>query len=70
MAQISSGMTREELISKFGAPSQKMTIPEGSHLAERYRYEVDKDSVRVILEDGIVKEASASTLVASPLGKL
>ena len=63
-------MTREELLSKFGAPSQKITIPEGSHLTERYRYEVGKDSVRVILEDGVVKEATASTPPAPPLEKL
>ncbi len=60
VAQISTGMTREELLAKFGAPSQKMTIPEGAHLTERFRYDVGKDSVRVILEDGKVKEAIAS----------
>ncbi|MEO8128326.1 MAG: hypothetical protein ABI822_14595 [Bryobacteraceae bacterium] len=69
VAQISTGMTRDELLAKFGTPSQKMTIPEGSHLTERYRYDVGKDSVRIILEDGKVKEAIASTASASPLEK-
>ena len=57
VSQISAGMTREDLLARFGNPSQKMTIPEGSHLTERYRYDVEKDSVKVILEDGKVKEA-------------
>lgn len=57
VSQINAGMTREDLLARFGNPSQKMTIPEGSHLTERYRYDVEKDSVKVILEDGKVKEA-------------
>ena len=57
VSQISAGMTREDLLARFGNPSQKMTIPEGSHLTERYRYDVEKDSVKVILKDGKVKEA-------------
>ena len=57
VSQIPTGMTRDDLLTRFGSPSQKITIPEGSHLTERYRYDVEKDSVKVILEDGKVKEA-------------
>lgn len=57
VSQISAGMTREHLLARFGNPSQKITIPEGSHLTERYRYDVEKDSVKVILVDGKVQEA-------------
>ena len=60
VAQIAMGMNREELLTKFGDPSQKMTIPEGSHMTERYRYDVGQDWVKVILEDGKVKEVLAS----------
>jgi hypothetical protein len=59
VALITTGMTREDLLAKFGNPSQKMTIPEGSRLIERYRYDVDKETVKVTLEDGKVKEAVA-----------
>jgi hypothetical protein len=59
MAQIALGMSREDLLAKFGSPSQKMTIPDGSHLTERFRYDVDKETVRVVLEDGKVKEVAA-----------
>lgn len=67
VAQIPAGMTRDELLGKFGNPSQKMTIPEGSHLTERFRYDVDKDSVKVILEDGKVKEVTAFRAPQTPL---
>jgi len=60
VAQIATGMNREELLNRFGSPSQKMTIPEGSHMTERYRYDVGQDWVKVILEDGKVKEVLAS----------
>lgn len=59
VTQIAQGMTREDLLAKFGAPSQKMTIPEGSRMIERYRYDVDKETVRIVLEDGKVKEVTA-----------
>jgi hypothetical protein len=59
VAQIALGMSREDLLAKFGSPSQKMTIPDGSHLTERFRYDVDKETVRVVLEDGKVKEVAA-----------
>ena len=59
VALIALGMSREDLLAKFGSPSQKMTIPEGSHLTERFRYDVDKETVRVVLEDGKVKEVAA-----------
>ena len=52
-----AGMAHEELLAKFGNPSQKMTIPDGGHLIERFRYHRDQESVKVILEDGKVKEA-------------
>jgi hypothetical protein len=59
VALITASMTREDLVAKFGNPSQKITIPEGTHLVERYRYDVDKETVKVMLEDGKVKEAVA-----------
>jgi hypothetical protein len=68
VAQITTGMTREDLVAKFGPPSQKMTIPEGSHITERYRYDVDKDTVKILLEDGKVTEAT-STRPAPPQEK-
>ena len=57
VTQIAAGMAREELLAKFGNPSQKMTIPNGGHLIERFRYDRDKESVKVILEVGKVNEA-------------
>jgi hypothetical protein len=59
VAQIALGMSREDLLAKFGSPSQKITLPDGSHLTERFRYDVDKETVRVVLEDGKVKEVAA-----------
>jgi hypothetical protein len=56
---IALGMSREDLLAKFGSPSQKITLPDGSHLTERFRYDVDKETVRVVLEDGKVKEVAA-----------
>ena len=50
VTEITTGMPREEVLAKFGNPSQKMTIPEGGHLIERFRYDQDKESVKVILE--------------------
>jgi hypothetical protein len=56
VTQIATGMTREDLLAKFGNPSMRMTIPDGPHITERYRYDVAKDSVKVTLEDGKVTE--------------
>ena len=66
VAQITAGMSREDLLVKFGSPSQKMTIPEDSHLTERFRYDVDKETVRVLLEDGKVTEVVAIHLDPLP----
>ena len=49
-------MAREELLAKSGNPSRKMTTPDGGRLIERFRYDRDKESVKVILEVGKVNE--------------
>jgi len=54
--KVKTGMSREELIALLGKPSQKMTIPDGDHITERYRYTADKGWARIALEDGKVTE--------------
>jgi major membrane immunogen (membrane-anchored lipoprotein) len=54
--KVKTGMSREEVITLLGKPSQKMTIPDGEHITERYRYTGDKGWARIALEDGKVTE--------------
>jgi hypothetical protein len=54
--KVKAGMSRDEVIALLGKPSQKMTIPDGEHITERYRYTADKGWARIALEDGKVTE--------------
>ena len=56
VAKVKAGMSRDEVITLLGKPSQKMTIPDGDHISERYRYTADKGWARIALEDGKVTE--------------
>jgi hypothetical protein len=55
VAALKSGMSREDLAAKMGAPTYKISIPEDGHLVEIYRYSADgKDLATVHLSDGLV----------------
>jgi Rieske Fe-S protein len=54
--KVKAGMSRDEVIALLGKPSQKMTIPDGEHITERYRYTADKGWARIALEDGKVTD--------------
>lgn len=56
---VKTGMTREELLKSFGEPASKMSMAEGSKLVERFRYSDKISYVRVVLEDGKVKEVTS-----------
>jgi hypothetical protein len=54
--KVKTGMSRGEVIALLGKPSQKITIPDGEHITERYRYTADNGWARIALEDGKVTE--------------
>ena len=56
---VKAGMSREELLKSFGEPASKMSMAEDGKLVERFRYSDKVSYVRVILEDGKVKEVSS-----------
>jgi len=56
---VKAGMTKEELLKSFGEPTSKMSMAEGKKLVERFRYSDKISYVRVILEDGKVKEVTS-----------
>jgi hypothetical protein len=56
---IKSGMSKEELLKSFGEPTSKMSMAEGKKLVERFRYSDKISYVRVVLEDGKVKEVTS-----------
>ncbi len=56
VSKVKAGMNRDEVIALLGKPSQKMTIPDGDHISERYRYTADKGWARIALEDGKVTD--------------
>jgi hypothetical protein len=56
---VKTGMTREELLKAFGEPTSKMSMAEGSKFVERFRYSDKISYVRVVLEDGKVKDVSS-----------
>jgi hypothetical protein len=56
LKKVKTGMSRDEVIALLGKPSQKMTIPDGDHITERYRYTADKGWARIALEDGKVTD--------------
>lgn len=56
---VKTGMSREDLLKAFGEPASKMSMAEDGKLVERFRYSDKVSYVRVILEDGKVKEVSS-----------
>ena len=64
---IAVGLTRKELVEKYGQPALKTTQPTGGELVETYTYMQSKsDSVVVTLRDGIVAEKAVAAKPAQP----
>ena len=59
-AEVKQGLERQELLAKFGKPSMKITMMDGSDVVERLLYRsAGHDSVLVILRNGKVTSAEA-----------
>jgi hypothetical protein len=57
LAQLSAGLSRQEVLSKAGDPWWRLTIPDGSHAVEIYRYRANgQDAAVVQLNDGVVTD--------------
>ena len=60
-AEVKEGLERQELLEKFGKPSMKITLLDGSDVVERWTYRATgRDTVLIILRNG--KVASAQVL--------
>jgi hypothetical protein len=59
-AEVKEGLERQELIDKFGKPSMKITMMDGSDVVERLLYRApSRDTVLVIVRNGKVASAQA-----------
>ena len=59
-AEVKEGLERQELLDKFGKPSMKITMMDGSDVVERLIYRAPgRDSVQVLLRNGKVASARA-----------
>lgn len=55
MQQVKEGVSREDLFAKVGAPFFKLTVPDGNHAVEIYRYRSNgQDAAIVKLLDGVI----------------
>ena len=59
-AEVKEGLERQELLDKFGKPSMKITMMDGSDAVERWSYRAPgRDTVLVILRNDKVVSAQA-----------
>ena len=59
-AEVKEGLERQELVDKFGKPSMKITMMDGSDVVERLIYRAPgRDTVQVMLRNGKVASARA-----------
>jgi hypothetical protein len=59
-AEVKEGLERQELLDKFGKPSMKITMMDGSDVVERLLYRApSRDTVLVIVRNGKVASAQA-----------
>ncbi|HYZ83029.1 MAG TPA: hypothetical protein VE621_01425 [Bryobacteraceae bacterium] len=56
VAKLKLGMTRDELQTVAGKPTQIISMPEAGKLLERYKYVAGDQELRIVLEDGKVTE--------------
>lgn len=55
MQEVKEGLSRDDLVAKVGVPFFKLTLPDGNHAVEIYRYRSNgQDAAVVKLLDGVI----------------
>ncbi len=56
---VKTGMTRADVLRSFGEPASRISMEDSGKLVERLRYSDKISYVRIVLEDGKVKEVTS-----------